>query len=155
MGFCGSLQMVWGTGGEVLDKQLWEICREQWQNMRPRKTYQDIADESGVSVNAVAQFIRGETKNTYIQTAAPICKALGVSIDDAYGIKCTGRSSEADDLRQELTHTRQVCRIYKRVATGFGVLVGLALIALIVDLLNPNVGWFREALGLSMQWLHL
>lgn len=45
-----------------MDKQLWEICREQWQNMRPRKTYQDIADESGVSVNAVAQFLRGETK---------------------------------------------------------------------------------------------
>ena len=62
-----------------MDKQLWEICREQWQNLRPRKTYQDIADESGVSVNAVAQFIRGETKNTYVQTAAPICKALSVS----------------------------------------------------------------------------
>ena len=152
MGFCGSLQMVSGTGGRVLDKQLWEICREQWQNMRPRKTYQDIADESGVSVNAVAQFIRGETKNTYIQTAAPICKALGVSIDDCYGIQCTDHSTEADDLRQELAHARQICRIYKRVAAGFGVLVGLALI---VDLLNPNVGWIRQALHIGMQWLHL
>ena len=63
-----------------LDKQLWEVCREKWQNLRPRKTYQDIADESGVSVNAVAQFLRGETKNTYVQTAAPICKSLDVSI---------------------------------------------------------------------------
>ena len=152
MGFCGSLQMVSGTGGRVLDKQLWEICREQWQNMRPRKTYQDIADESGVSVNAVAQFIRGETKNTYIQTAAPICKALGVSIDDCYGIRCTDQPPESDGLRQELAHTRQICRIYKRVAAGFGVLVGLALI---VDLLNPNVGWIRQALHIGMQWLHL
>lgn len=138
-----------------MDKQLWEICREQWQNMRPRKTHQDIAYESGVSVNAVAQFLRGETKNTYIQTAAPICKALGVSIDDAYGIKCTDQSSEADDLRRELRHEKQLCRIYKRVATGFGVLVALALIALIVDLLNPNVGWIRRALNIGMQWFNM
>ena len=155
MRFCGTLQQVLGTGGRFLDKQLWEICREQWQNMRPRKTHQDIADESGVSVNAVAQFLRGETKNTYIQTAAPICKALGVSIDDAYGIKCTEQSTEANALRQELTHTKQLCRVYKRVATAFGVLVALALLALIVDLLNPNVGWFRDALGIGMQWFHM
>lgn len=138
-----------------MEKQLWEICREQWQNMRPRKTYQDIADESGVSVNAVAQFIRGETKNTYIQTAAPICKALGVSIDDCYDIKGADHSTQADDLRKELAHTKQICRIYKRVATGFGVLVALALVALIVDLLNPNVGWIRRALHIGMQWLYL
>ena len=123
--------------------------------MRPRKTYQDIADESGVSVNAVAQFIRGETKNTYIQTAAPICKALGVSIDDCYDIKGADHSTQADDLRKELAHTKQICRIYKRVATGFGVLVALALVALIVDLLNPNVGWIRRALHIGMQWLNL
>lgn len=138
-----------------MDKQLWEICREQWQNMRPRKTYQDIADESGVSVNAVAQFIRGETKNTYIQTAAPICKALGVSIDDAYGIQGADHSTEADDLRKELTHTKQMCRVCKRAAIFEGVLVGLALLALIVDLLNPNVGWIRRAFHIGMQWLNL
>ena len=138
-----------------MDKQLWEICREQWQTLHPRKTYQDVADESGISVNAVAQFIRGETKNTYIQTAAPICKALGVSIDDCYDIKGADHSTQADNLRKELAHTKQICRIYKRVATGFGVLVALALVALIVDLLNPNVGWIRRALHIGMQWLNL
>ena len=147
--------MTIGTEGKVLDKQLWEICREQWQNLRPRKTHQEIADESGVSINAVAQFLRGETKNTYIQTAAPICKALGVSIDDCYGLAREDKSTEADELRQKLAHTEQLCRVYKRIAVAGGVLVGLALIALIVDLLNPNVGWFRHALGIAMQALHL
>ena len=122
-----------------MDKQLWEIGREQWQNMRPRKTYQDIADESGVSVNA----------------AAPICKALGVSIDDCYGIKGADHSTQADDLRKELTHTKQMCRVYKRAAIFEGVLVGLALLALIIDLLNPNVGWIRRAFHIGMQWLNL
>ena len=138
-----------------MEKQLWKICRERWQDMRPRKTHQDIADESGVSINAVAQFLRGETKNTYIQTAAPICKALGVSIDDCYGIAREDRSTEANELRQKLAHTEQLCRVYKRIAAVSSVLVGLALIALIVDLLNPNVGWVRHALGLAMQVLHL
>ena len=155
MGFCGLLQMILGTGGRFLDKQLWEICREQWQNMRPRKTYQEIADESGVSVNAVAQFLRGETKNTYIQTAAPICKALGVSIDDCYGIKGANHSTQADDLRKELAHTKQMCRVYKRAAIFEGVLVGLALLAIIIDLLNPNVGWIRRAFHIGMQRLNL
>lgn len=147
--------MTIGTEGKVLDKQLWEICREQWQNLRPRKTHQDIADESGVSINAVAQFLRGETKNTYIQTAAPICKALGVSLDAYYGIAPEDKSTEADELRRKLAHTEQLCRVYKRIAIAGSILVGLALIALIVDLLNPNVGWVRHALGIAMQALHL
>ena len=32
--------------------------------MQPRKTNQDIADESGLSVNAVGQFLRGEIITT-------------------------------------------------------------------------------------------
>lgn len=138
-----------------MDKQLWEICREQWQNLHPRKTYQDVADESGISVNAVAQFLRGETKNTYIQTAAPICKALHVSIDAVYGIKCQG---QPDELQQELAHTKHLLRIYARgvrVRTGIifvlCAVLTLALVALIIDLRNPNVGWVRAALRSCVQ----
>lgn len=147
-----------------MDKQLWEICREQWQNLHPRKTYQDVADESGISVNAVAQFLRGETKNTYIQTAAPICKALHVSIDAVYGIKCQGQPEkpeqpeQPDELQQELAHTKHLLRIYARgvrVRTGIifvlCAVLTLALVALIIDLRNPNVGWVRAALRSCVQ----
>ena len=141
-----------------MDKQLWEICREQWQNLHPRKTYQDVADESGISVNAVAQFLRGETKNTYIQTAALICKALHVSIDAVYGIKCQGQPEQPDELQQELAHTKHLLRIYARgVSVRTGIIfvlcavLTLALIALIIDLRNPNVGWVRAALRSCVQ----
>ena len=141
-----------------MDKQLWEICREQWQNLHPRKTYQDVADESGISVNAVAQFLRGETKNTYIQTAAPICKALHVSIDAVYGIKCQGQPEQPDELQQELARTKHLLRIYARgvrVRTGIifvlCAVLTLALISLIIDLRNPNVGWVRAALRSCVQ----
>ena len=146
------------AGGMFLDKQLWEVCREKWQNLRPRKTYQDIADESGVSVNAVAQFLRGETKNTYVQTAAPICKSLDVSIDDVYEIKCHGQPEQPDEIQQELAHANQMLRVYARglrVRTGIifvlcAVLM-LALAALIIDLRNPSVGWVRAALRVCVQ----
>ena len=145
-------------GGCFLDKQLWEVCREKWQNLRPRKTYQDIADESGVSVNAVAQFLRSETKNTYVQTAAPICKSLDVSIDDVYEIKCHGQPGQPDELQQELAHTKHLLRIYVRgvrVRTGIifvlCAVLTLALAALIIDLRNPNLGWIRTALRVCVQ----
>lgn len=144
-----------------MDKQLWEVCREKWQNLRPRKTYQDIADESGVSVNAVAQFLRGETKNTYVQTAAPICKSLDVSIDDVYEIKCQGQPEQPeqpDEIQQELAHTKHLLRIYARgvrVRTGIifvlCAVLTLALAALIIDLRNPNLGWIRTALRVCVQ----
>ena len=44
-----------------MSEKLWETCREAKDTMQPHKTNQDIADESGVSVNAVSQFLRGET----------------------------------------------------------------------------------------------
>ena len=158
MGLAAHFRWFLCTGGRFLDKQLWEICREQWQTLHPRKTYQDVADESGISVNAVAQFLRGETKNTYIQTAAPICKALHVSIDAVYGIKYQGQPEQPDELQQELAHTKHLLRIYARgvrVRTGIifvlCAVLTLALIALIIDLRNPNVGWVRTALRVCAQ----
>lgn len=158
MGFAAHFRWFLCTGGRVLDKQLWEICREQWQNLHPRKTYQDVADESGISVNAVAQFLRGETKNTYVQTAAPICKSLDVSIDDVYEIKCHGQPEQPDEIQQELAHANQMLRVYARglrVRTGIifvlCAVLTLALAALIIDLRNPNLGWIRTALRVCVQ----
>ena len=66
--------------GWFLSEKLWETCREAKDTMQPHKTNQDIADESGVSVNAVSQFLRGETTKPYINTVGPICASLGVSL---------------------------------------------------------------------------
>ena len=69
--------------------------------MQPRKTNQDIADESGLSVNAVGQFLRGETKSPSVDTAGPICAALGVSMDDHFGVEAPAEddTSEVERLR--------------------------------------------------------
>ena len=61
-------------------------------------------------------------------------------------------------LQQELAHTKHLLRIYARgvrVRTGIifvlCAVLTLALIALIIDLRNPNVGWVRAALRSCVQ----
>ena len=114
----------------------------------------ELAGRAGVTRQTIGLIEAGEF-NPSIKLCVAICKALGVSIDDCYGIKGVNHSTQADDLRKELAHTKQMCRIYKRAAIFEGVLVGLALLAIIIDLLNPNVGWIRRAFHIGMQWLNL
>lgn len=156
-----------------------ELCRKNKVRYYPEKTNQVICDNTGLSESAVNNFMRGASgKNVGLNTAGLICREYGVSLDAFFGISPAEREPDAatvelrDNLAQagadnatlhakieslttQLAHTKQLCRIYKRVETAFGVLVALALIALIVDLLNPNVGWIRQALHISMQWLWL
>lgn len=84
-----------------------------------------------------------------------------MSIDAVYGIKCQGKPEQPeqpDELQQELAHTRHLLRIYARgvrVRTGIifvlCAVLTLALISLIIDLRNHNVGWVRAALRSCVQ----
>lgn len=136
------------------DRKLWQTCREA-KDALPNKTNQDIADDTGLSVNAVSQFLRGETRNPSMDTAGPICAVLNVSMDEHYGVEHRPDASaeELVALRAELAHTRAMCKTWRAVAIGCGVIVVLALGALIVDLCNPNVGWVRASVQLWLQAL--
>ena len=140
--------------GWFLSENLWETWRKAKATMQPRKTNQDIADESGLSVNAVGQFLRGETKSPSVDTAGPICAALGVSMDEHFGVDAQTEddTSEVERLRLQLENAERVNAIYekdlKRKNVQLWVLsaiVLIALLALLVDLCNPNVGWIRAA----------
>lgn len=128
--------------------------------MQPRKKNQDIADESGLSVNAVGQFLRGETKSPSVDTAGPICAALGVSMDEHFGVEAPAEddTSEVERLRLQLENAERVNAIYekglKRKNVQFWVLSAIVLIvllALLVDLCNPNVGWIRASFTSHME----
>lgn len=156
-----------------------ELCRKNKARYYPEKTNQVICDNTGLSESAVNNFMRGASgKNVGLNTAGLICREYGVSLDAIFGISPAERAPDAatvelrDNLAQagadnatlhakieslttQLAHTKQMCRVYKRAAIFEGVLVGLALLALIIDLLNPNVGWVRRAFHIGMQWLNL
>ena len=120
--------------------------------MQPHKTNQDIADESGVSVNAVSQFLRGETTKPYIDTVGPICASLGVSMDEHFGVPPAepAEPSDAEKLRAETAALRaqfaqqqkslHMHRLVTLILLGILLLCALALVA---DALIPSIGWIR------------
>lgn len=147
-----------------MSENLWETCREAKATMQPRKTNQDIADESGLSVNAVGQFLRGETKSPSVDTVGPICAALGVSMDEHFGVESPVEddTAEVENLQIQLKNAEHLNEVYekelKRKSVQIWVLsaiVLIALLALLVDLCNPNVGWIRAAFIEQMGVLRL
>ena len=69
-----------------MSQELYEKCREIKETSNPRITNQDLADATAKSERTVAQFLRGEIPNASCETVASICKELGVSVDEHYGI---------------------------------------------------------------------
>lgn len=61
-----------------------EVCRIRKEELK--LTYQDISDASGVPLSTVQNFFSKFSKSPSIYTVAPICKALGISLDESFGI---------------------------------------------------------------------
>lgn len=141
--------------GEILKQQLWELCRDKKDSANPRITNQQLAEQSGLSQNAVGQYLRGETPNALLSTFGPICKILGVSIDEYIGIEHPAPSSDAlQAVRLERDHYKREIEIYKRSLRTHRIvtlilvsILALVTISLVIDLLDPNVGWIRVAMS--------
>lgn len=52
-----------------------------------RYTNQMLADESGVSLSAVARLLSGATGDPKLYDVVAICRALGLSLDDLFGLE--------------------------------------------------------------------
>ena len=133
----------------VLAKKLWEICRDAKDTAHV--TNQHIADETGLALNTVSQYLRGDTKHPSVYTVGPICRACSVDLNAYFNIKIPSEKNPDDcSACTELAHAEQMRRIYERglrvrsvTIMGLCVILVLALVVLIIDLCNPNVGWVR------------
>lgn len=141
--------------GEILKQQLWELCRDKKDSANPRITNQQLAEQSGLSQNAVGQYLRGETPNALLSTFGPICKILGVSIDEYIGIEHPAPSSDAlQAVRLERDHYKREIELYKRSLRTHRIvtlilvsILALVVISLVIDLLDPYVGWIRDTMS--------
>ena len=145
--------------GENLKQELWELCRDKKDSANPRITNQQLAERSGLPQNAVGQYLRGETPNAPLSTFGPICKMLGVSVDDYLGIEHPAPSSDAlQAVRLERDHYMREIELYKRSLRTHRIvtlilvsILALVVISLVIDLLDPYVGWIRDTMSILQE----
>ena len=133
----------------ILAKKLWEICRDAKD--AAHVTNQHIADETGLALNTVSQYLRGDTKHPSVYTVGPICRACSVDLNAYFNIKIPSEKNPDDcSACPELAHAEQMRRIYERglrvrstIIMSLCVVLALTLVALIIDLRSPTVGWVR------------
>lgn len=89
---------------ENMEKNLQEMCREARDRLN--YTNQDIADETGIPLSSVKNFFAATSKAPSAISAGLICKFLGISLDDFFGI-VPAENAEAR-LRRQLKETRIV-----------------------------------------------
>lgn len=141
---------------------LQEACRAAKEEKH--MTYADIAEESGIVEKTVKNFFSPSSKSPMLGTAAPICRALGVSIDKEFFI-VTNDSPDALELsQQENEHLVEQGRLKDdRIERGdqsnaqknriiiamAGFILFLVAYMASVDLLNPMIGLFRGEFSLT------
>lgn len=139
-----------------MKEKLSDLCREQKQAITPHKTNQDVAENTDLSVGTVSQFFRGDIKNPSVYTVGPICREMGVSMDEYFGIPHDDPSepSEPPDaeklraenaaLRVQLAQHQKSLRMHRLVTLILLGILLLCALALVADVLSPSIGWFRS-----------
>jgi transcriptional regulator with XRE-family HTH domain len=138
-----------------LREKLSDLCREQKQTITPRKTNQDVAENTDLSVGTVSQFLRGDIKNPSVYTVGPICREMGVSMDEYFGIPHDEPADPAEPpdaeklraenaaLRAQLSQQQKSLRMHRLVTLILLGILLLCALALLVDVLSPSIGWIR------------
>ncbi len=134
---------------------LHELCREQKDAQH--LTYADIAEKSGIVEKTVKNFFGG-AKQPSINTAGPICRALGVSLDKYFDIVTDEQLGALELSQQENEHLVEQGKMKdERIERGdqsnaqkdriiiamAGFILFLFAYMASVDLLDPTIGLFR------------
>lgn len=128
-------------------------------------TYQQIADQSNLPLSTVKKIFSAKSKTPAITTAGPICKVMGVSIDEFCGITPKLTMSEEvlsakndtlrahkKELEKHLVDNGKTMKIMmdgvrtrNRIIAALLVLLCLvAMYALYLDFHCVQIGFWRE-----------
>lgn len=132
------------------------MCRAAKEEKR--MTFAEIAEKSGIVEKTVKNFFSPSAKSPMLGTAAPICRALGVSIDKNFDIVTDDQPGALELSQQENEHLVEQGRLKdERIERGdqsnaqkdriiiamAGFILFLVAYMASVDLLNPMIGLFR------------
>lgn len=132
-----------------------ELCRIRKEELK--LTYQDISDASGVPLSTVQNFFSKLSKAPSIYTVAPICKVLGISLDEVFGVSehltpteetLQARNDELERHVDAKADTIEIMRRGVRIRNGvilflFIAVVLLAAWGLYIDLHCVDYGFWR------------
>ena len=132
-----------------------EVCRIRKEELK--LTYQDISDASGVPLSTVQNFFSKFSKSPSIYTVAPICKALGISLDESFGISehltpteeaLQARNDELERHVDAKADTIEIMRRGVRIRNGviailFLITVFLAAWCVYIDFHCIDYGFWR------------
>ena len=122
-----------------------------------RLTHQDIADKAGLPLQTVKNFFSRASKSPSVYTVAAICKVLGISLDESFGISehltPTEETLQArnDELERHVDAKADTIEIMRRgvrirnvvVLILFIMVVLLAAWCLYIDLHCADYGFWR------------
>lgn len=98
-----------------MEDTLKELCREARD--RQNITIQDLADETGISISTIGNFFASKSKAPNVYNAGAICAALGVSLDEYFGIEpVITTEDELTHANDQLKHQKQLHDADVRIA---------------------------------------
>lgn len=142
---------------------LQDICKAKAQALGV--TYQQISDGANIPLQTIRNFFSRSSKAPSINTAGPICKFLGVSLDEYYGItdhmtpteetlsaKNDTLKAHREELEQRVASKDKTIDILLRgirtrnhIMLFMGVIIAILLVwAASTDLACGDIGLFRR-----------
>ena len=142
---------------------LQDVCKAKAQALSV--TYPQISDKTGIPLQTVRNFFSNSSKAPSINTAGPICKFLGVSLDEYYGItdhmtpteetlsaKNDTLKAHREELEQRVASKDKTIDILLRgirtrnhIMLFMGVIIAILLVwAASTDLACGDIGLFRR-----------
>lgn len=128
-----------------------ELCKERKAALG--YTHQDIADRSGVPLQTVRNFFSKASKSPSIYTTAQICAALGVSLDEFFGIseQLTTEEMRVEDLHAQISTQEAIIkdlnrrgRTYRRAILFMAIAIAvLGAWCIYIDLHCMQIGFWR------------
>ena len=130
-------------------------CQEQKDLLR--LTHQDIANKAGLPLQTVKNFFSRASKSPSVYTVAAICKVLGISLDEGFGISehltPTEETLQArnDELERHVDAKADTIEIMRRgvrirngvVAIMFVIIVLLTVWCVYIDFHCIDYGFWR------------
>lgn len=131
-------------------QQLKDLCRTRRNELH--MSAQQIADLTDLPISTVNKFFADASKSPSIYTAGPICRVLGVDLNEYFDIT----PADPESARTENERLKAQAEIFERViaaknrwiralAIALGVVLLGIIAVLIYDLSMLDRGWFQAA----------